>query len=397
MVRVRGVPFGEGHGQQLLLYEMCGVNVKERGKAPVHRVVQCLKFARGNCKELEGVEMSEADRDGWWLFGCMYLPKTELLPRVGHRGFSWVTEESAGWWEVELYERNVELLQTEMKAWFPLSGVTSARPQIWHPSRLKDREVSISGNPQSFVVFNKAVWRLEKWSLAGLGESEVISVPEERLGWSIVSLTTVSRSCVRRVTGKVRDMMKRGARQRRVQGTVEGFSRLDWSMFLDMTVPDSKIKTLSWVRVEKERKTFIDGGLTLTNLLVKGMEQEVRYESDRELGLLERAECDFSLSTLPRELVVGNYRMLRLERGHTVRTCTKLKVKYAFVMGESVGKVLLQATYKDILFQHSKILELLRVPPPPLDPSLCAPSLPPHEPLQINDRQGEQQEKADRK
>ena len=66
-------------------------------------------------------------------------------------------------------------------------------------------------------------------------------------------------------------------------------------MFLDMTVPDSKIKTLSWVRVEKERKTFIDGGLTLTNLLVKGMEQEVRYESDRELGLLERAECDFSL------------------------------------------------------------------------------------------------------
>ena len=79
MVRVRGVPFGEGHGQQLLLY------VKERGKAPVHRVVQCLKFARGNCKELEGVEMSEADRDGWWLFGRMYLPKTELLPRVVSR------------------------------------------------------------------------------------------------------------------------------------------------------------------------------------------------------------------------------------------------------------------------------------------------------------------------
>jgi hypothetical protein len=120
MVRVRGVPFGEGHGQQLLLYEMCGVNLKERGKVPVHRVVQCLKFARGNFKELEGVEMSEADRDSWWLFGRMYLPKTELLPRVGHRGFSWVTEESAGWWEVELYERNVELLQTEMKAWFPL-------------------------------------------------------------------------------------------------------------------------------------------------------------------------------------------------------------------------------------------------------------------------------------
>ncbi len=190
-----------------------------------------------------------------------------------------------------------------MKAWFPLSGVTTARPQIWHPSKLKDREVSISGNPKSFVVFNKAVWRNKKWSLVGLGESEVISVPEEMLGWSIMSLTTVSRSCVKRVTGMVRDMMKRGARQRRVQGTVAGFSRLNWSMFLDMTVPDWKIKTLSWVRVEKERKTFIDGGLTMTNLLVKGMEQDMRYESDRDLGFLEKAECDFSLSTLPRELV----------------------------------------------------------------------------------------------
>ena len=95
MVRVREVPFGEGHGQQLLLYEMCGVNEKERVKAPVHRVVQCLRFARGNCKELEGVEMSEADRDGWWLFGRMYLPKNEICPRgwasrlfLGYRGVS---------------------------------------------------------------------------------------------------------------------------------------------------------------------------------------------------------------------------------------------------------------------------------------------------------------------
>ncbi len=236
------------------------VNEKDRGKTPVHRVVQCLRFARGNCKELEGVEMSEADRDGWWLFGRTYLPKNEICTRVRHRGFSWVTEKSTGWWEVELYERNVKLLQTEMKAWFTLSGVTSARPQIWHPSRLKDREVSISGNQQSFVVFNKAVWREKKCSLVELGESEAISMPEERLEWSIMSLTTVSRSCVKRVTRKVRDMMKRGARQRRIQGTVGGFSRLDWSMFLDMTVPDWKIKTLSWVRVEKERKTFITEG-----------------------------------------------------------------------------------------------------------------------------------------
>ncbi len=73
------------------------------------------------------MEMSETDRDGWWLFGRMYLPKNEICPRVGHRGFSWVTEESAGWWEVKLYERNSELLQTEMKAWFPLSCQRAVR------------------------------------------------------------------------------------------------------------------------------------------------------------------------------------------------------------------------------------------------------------------------------
>jgi hypothetical protein len=116
---------------------------------------------------------------------------------------------------VELYERNVELHQTEIKVWFPLSVVTTTRPKIMHPSRLKEKGLSISGNPQSFVVFNKAVWRQKKCCLEGLGENEVISVPEERLGLSIKCLTTVSRSCVKRVTGKVRDIMKRGANERR--------------------------------------------------------------------------------------------------------------------------------------------------------------------------------------
>ena len=122
---VRGVVFSEGHGLQLLQWEHCGINVKEEGRASVHRVVQCLRFAKGSCKELRETEMSERERGSWWLLGKLYLPKTEVCARRGHRGFSWVTEENMVGWEVELYERNVELILTQDVAWYPVSGVTS--------------------------------------------------------------------------------------------------------------------------------------------------------------------------------------------------------------------------------------------------------------------------------
>ncbi len=99
--------------------------------------------------------MSDRERGSWWLLGRLYLPKAEVCPRRGHRGFSWVTEGNVVGWEVELYDRNVELILTQDVAWYPVSGVTSYRPQVYHPLRLKEREVSVSGNPQTYVVFHE--------------------------------------------------------------------------------------------------------------------------------------------------------------------------------------------------------------------------------------------------
>jgi hypothetical protein len=113
---------------------------------------------------------------------------------------------------------------------------------VYHPLRLKEREVSVSGsgNPQTYVVFHEDRRTKGGWVLRPLDVEEVVSFPEERLGLGleVCSITSVSRSCVRRVTRKVREMMSRGCNQRRVRGTLEGFSRVEWSIYLDMTVSD---------------------------------------------------------------------------------------------------------------------------------------------------------------
>ncbi len=112
------------------------------------------------CRELRGMDMSERQRKKWWFLGSLFLPKAEVCPRQGHRGFSWVTFDNVGECEIELDERNVELIETEETRWFPVDGITSGRPQVWHPMRLQRRKVSISGDPQSFVVYNRGEKRV---------------------------------------------------------------------------------------------------------------------------------------------------------------------------------------------------------------------------------------------
>jgi hypothetical protein len=179
---------GVGHGQGLLLrrHEYVGINVKEAGRALVHRVVQCLQFAHGTSRELEGIPQTPKQRSGWWLLGLIYVPKIEVCPGQGHHGFSWLTPATASDWEVELYERNLELIQTENQTRYPVGGATSARPQLWHPSRLKRRrkrrEGFISGNPQTYVLFYKAIRARSGWKLQALEGDEVITLPEEKYG-----------------------------------------------------------------------------------------------------------------------------------------------------------------------------------------------------------------------
>ena len=64
--------------------------------------------------------------------------------------------------------------------------------------------------------------------------------------------------------------------------------------------------------------------------------------------------------------------MLRVEKGHSVRQCVKLVLKYRCGKGESVGTVFVDAVYKDIMFDGCKTGVLLRVPAPSSPP----PSIP---------------------
>jgi hypothetical protein len=359
----------------LLKHELVGVNLKEEGRASKFCIFRVLKFARGSGRELKGVDMNSRERNQWWFWGQLYLPTREVCPGKGHI-FSWVTEETVGEWEIQLYERNKELVETDRKFWLPVSGVTSARPQVYHPTKLRERRVSISGNPQSYVVFYKGKRRGEEWKLEELAVDEVISLPEDVLGMGFTSLTAVSRNCVSRVTRKVREMMAKGNNQRRVQGTAEGYSRTEWGIYLDMTVCDARISLLQWETVRGGKRKFFDGGFVYCQLESETEQQVVRYEGRSELTLLEKGDCDFALSCLPRGISLGNYAMFPVARGHTVRQCTKLVVKFVCEKRESVGKVVLVATYKDILYDTSQFCNFLRVPAPPpeVPPSVRPPT-----------------------
>ena len=251
-----------------------------------------------------------------------------------------------------------------------MGGVTSARPQVWHPERLKKRDQSISGNPQSFVVFHKGKLRKGKWELIKMGMDEVVSLPEEKLALKVPSLTMLSRTCVSRVTSKVRGMMERGRNQRKVQGSIGGYSKLEWAMFLDLTVPDKDIKKLFWMVHESvgEGTCYIDGGLCHVSKTIPMEKQTVVYDSSSKLREVELADCDFSLCTPARGVTFGNTAILKLERGHNLRQWNKLEVTFICKIGESLGKILLKATYKEVVFEAQKVRDFLRLPPLPPPP-----------------------------
>ena len=221
-----------GDGQYIMLHELCAVNVKEAGSRPVLRHYQVLKFARGDDGFVKGVEIPERQRKSWWFQGQLLLPKNEVCPSAGHLGYSWLTESTVAEWEIGLFMDNRELILTDVVDWFPVSGITTARPQVWHPSTLKQRSMSIAGTHESYVVYHRV--ELKHRRLVPLAPEEVLPWPEERLGWSgaAPSLTLLSRTSVQRVTMLIRRMMAKGPNQRRAQGTIP-YTRAEWSMFLE--------------------------------------------------------------------------------------------------------------------------------------------------------------------
>ncbi len=148
-----------GGGCQLILHELCGVNVKVEGHKPKYRILQVVKFAYGQDKILKNLGLGKST--AWWFLGRLYLPKEEICGRtVGYGGFSWLTESTSREWDFELFMDNKELIQTNITEWYPVSAITTGRPQIWHPSILKQRGTSISGNPESFVVYHEVLFLL---------------------------------------------------------------------------------------------------------------------------------------------------------------------------------------------------------------------------------------------
>ena len=137
---------------------------------------------------------------------------------------------------------------------------------------------------------------------------------------------------------------------------------------MDQTVADEKIAGLLWSNADGKchgRTNVIDGSLHHCNLITPAVQQLVEYKGPGELGLLERAHCDFSLCVPPRGITVGNSRILHLTPGLKVRQCTKLSARFICNIASSVGTIVLVASYEELVIDANSHRRLLRLPPTP--------------------------------
>jgi hypothetical protein len=279
-----------------MVHELCGVYVKVPNKRPVHRVFQVIQFLQQRDDELQEV-LRHSNVEGrtnststqWWFKGRLLLPKNEVCPKAGWMGFSWLTEATSN--DMELFMDNYELIVTDIMEWYPVEGVTSARPQIWHPSVLKERKISISGNVESYVVYNSATQEHGNWKLRPMKPTDVISYPEDRLGWNTPypSLTLLSRSSIKRLTSVVRNILAKGRNKFVGQETMP-YTRAEWHMWCERTMHERRRVGLRWNRFEDRAGSFVDGSFTFCNLVASGSEQIASYVGKSELQLIDFAD-----------------------------------------------------------------------------------------------------------
>jgi hypothetical protein len=139
-------------------------------------------------------------------------------------------------------------------------------------------------------------------------------------------------------------------------------------MFLDQTVADEKIAGLVWSNADGKchgRTNVIDGSLHYCNFITPAVQQSVEYKCPQELGLLERAHCDFSLCVPPRGVTIGNSRILHLTPGLKVRQCTKVSAQFICNVASSVGTIVLVASYEELVIDTKSHRRLFRLPPTP--------------------------------
>ena len=131
---------------------------------------------------------------------------------------------------------------------------------------------------------------------------------------------------------------------------------------------EKTIKTLAWNKYETRRQHF-DGSFVHCNLVREGREQKVSIVG-RNLKLVDAADSLFCLCAVPESVYRGGPRMLDIVPGHTIRHCHSLSLRFRCLSFESVGELLVKASYKDMVVQSTTFLDRMlvdRLPPPPVE------------------------------
>ena len=214
----------------------------------------------------------------------------------------------------------------------------------------------------------------EEWELVPLKVEDVVSFPEDCLGWDspCPSLTQLSRSSVKRVTAASRRIMEKGRNSSMGQETIS-YSRAEWGMWCERTLSEDRKKEVTCKGNVFRRDKFIDGSFTLANLVGQCTEQTVRYVEKRHMKLVESADSNFCLCAVPIEVSLGNARLMEIEPGHQIRVCTALKLRFRCLDSENIGCLLIIATFKTVVVQKEQgFVEAVFVgrgdPPPPPGP-----------------------------
>ena len=149
-------------------WEFFGVYEKVDGLASQHRIYQALEFREATSDSVPfsvQTKLTATDRNGFVVKAMAFLPGEAVilangLPRNRH---TYDTDTSAEDADTLLRDNCKELVMvTDCIAWFPMSGVTTAKPRVLHPQMVKTRSVYVAGKDQHWLCGTKVK---QKWAI----------------------------------------------------------------------------------------------------------------------------------------------------------------------------------------------------------------------------------------
>ena len=296
-------------GATLLLHEFFEVNVKDTGRRAETQVYQATEFAVSGPA---GVVMVK---------GVYYAEARKVLGYRTLRGgqHTYDAQESSSDADIMLREGCPELVRiSNCVAWFDMAALTDGKPKVVHPEEVKERGATVAGKAQHYICGAQAM-ELDGggFSLSPLAREELVSSPEERVGYQWASVTA-TWATMDDLFERARAVLRDG------NGLRSGTFELQWGMaelrFWNQ-VSDTKEGDWSHTMATRLERRF-DASFNYQQLSRDVHRQEITYRSKSDFKRIQFVSGIFGLVAVRADTEQGGDNIMRFKTGTNLRVCT---------------------------------------------------------------------------